>query len=376
MNYCKFLLENNVKILPPKEILYEDNHFIVYTQSICQLIYSVNNLIIIKILKIIRNLLSTKIKLTDLFHKNFGIYENDVYIYDYHDYDYFYSEDKYYICHIAHLFNMYYQKDLFLGKQFDTETLKNMEFGKNVLPENITNLLTSLYDCKFDLAIENIDVCIAEFENQNKCSYSDYQYIDVDESGKLHLKKHTLEKFLVVKRALLHMPDTFTLIDYGCSLGGIGSSVAQLYPKSKIFLNNITKNELEVCKKISSESLLINVEVCDKNIVTDESSYDICLYFAILHHILKNLTFDEIINMLLRQVKQYAIIELPFANDVLLQMVMKNGSLNYEKSFAYLETLDKFKQEISKYFKIIDIIKIDYETNDLNRYAFILSREI
>lgn len=374
--YSKFLLDSEVKILEPKEILYDDNNFIIYTQEICNLIYSINTLSLIKILKIIMNLIDKKIKLPDLFHKNFGIHKNDIYIYDYHDQGYFYSNDRYYICHIAHIFNMYYHNSLLLGMHLDIDKLIKIDFGKDSLPFVVSNLLKSLYDYEFDKSIEYFKICISELEYKVKCSYNDYQHIDIDKEGIIHLMGHTLDKFNIVNQLLKDcIDDKFTLIDYGCSLGGIGSSVAQNYPDSKIYLNNITKNELSICNKIISDLLLTNVTIVDKNITDDKSSYDICLYFAILHHILKHMTFDNVLKMILRQIKQYAIIELPFGNDALLKKVIQDKSIDYDKSFSYLESIEKFKDEIVKYFNIINIIKIDYpNSNDLNRYVFVLKK--
>lgn len=376
MSYSNFLLDNGVKILEPKEILYSDDNFIIYSQEICSLLYSINTLSLIKILKIIMNLIDKRINIADLFHKNFGVYKNDVYIYDYHDQGYFYSNDRYYICHIAHLFSTYYYDKLFCGIELNTDILEKMEFGKGVFPETVVNILKTAYFYEFDKTIIYIKECIEDLELKVRKSYCDYQSIDIDRGGKLHLKGHTLDKFAIVKNLLEKVKiSNFSLIDYGCSLGGIGSSVASLYPEAKIYLNNITKNELQICNEIVKNSLLMNVTITDINLVNDKNSYDICLYFAILHHILKHKTFDQVINIILKQIKKYAIIELPFGYDALLKKVAEDRSIDYDKSFRYLEDIDIFKNEICKYFEILDIIKIEYlNSPDLNRYAFVLMK--
>lgn len=377
MNYSNFLINSNVKILPPIDIIYEDEYFIIYTQNECSILYSVNDLIMVKILKIIKNLFKKKIKITDLFLKNFGIFANDVYIYDYHDYDYFYSNDNYYICHICHLFNLYYNKSLFINVGIDVNTLIQYNFGRDILPNKVTIMLQDIYNYKFDKVIMSIDSFIIEIKNKIKCSYNNYQFIDIDQDGIINLKNHTQDKFLnVIKIINLYQNNNFTLVDYGCSLGGIGSSVAQLYPKSNIILNNITENELIICNKIKNDLILNNVTIENKNIYLDNNSYDICLYFAILHHILKSKTIDEIINMLLRQTNLYAIIELPFGNDILLSNVIKESDPNYINNYYFLENVDRFKDLISNYFTVIEINKINYDSNDLNRYAFLLKKNV
>lgn len=374
LNYSKFLTMNKIKILKPDKILYEDDNFFIYTQPSCQQISNINDITMSKILHIIHSLLTNQIKITDIYCKNFGIYENDVYIYDYHDYDFFYSGDKYYISHIAHIFGLYYNISLFENMNFDVETFKKNEFGKGKLQPNICDMLEMLYNYDFDNAIQILENIIASIESNVKSKYKNYQYINIDGQGQLSLYKHTLNKFAIVKKLLNNIDYPFTLIDYGCCLGGIGCSVAQMYPKSQITLNNITQNELIVCNDIVKKCLLMNVVIENKNIVDDNNSYDICLYFAILHHILKNKTMDEIIQILMIQVKKYCVIELPFGDDALLKMVINDMAIDYKESFYYLETLEIFKEKIEKYFRVIDIVKIDYESDNLNRYALTLEK--
>ena len=60
---------------------------------------------------------------------------------------------------------------------------------------------------------------------------------------------------------------------------------------------------------------------------------------------------------------------------IVLYLALKSIS-NYNETFYYLEDIEQFKIYIQEYFNIIYITKIDYNTNDLNRYAFILEKII
>lgn len=377
LEYAKFLQDNDIKIMPPCEILYEDDYFIVYTQEKCIPVSICNNITVIKILNIIKELITKKIKITDLFYKNFGIYNNDIYIYDYHDYDFFYSSDKYYVCHIAHLMNLYYNNELFKNVTLDVDTLFSLNFGKDILPEKAVLLLKSLYNLDFEYSIKYIDEITTEIKNTIACEYNEYQYINIDDNCVINLSRHTKEKFDIVSKLIkTNNMNHFTIIDYGCCLGGIGSKIAQLYPESKVFLNNITVSELNICEEIKNKLLLSNVTINNNNVTEDKNSYDVCLYFAVLHHILRSKKFDDVINMVLLQTKKYTIIELPFGDDVLLKNVKMAATIDYSNTYYYLENIDIFKKEISKFFNIIDISKIDYNTNELNRYAFTLEKII
>lgn len=376
LNYCDMLKSNDVNILGVNEIIWENENFFIYTQNECSLIYSVNKLILVKILKFVRNLIVKKIKINDLFHKNFGLYLNDVVMYDFHDYcENFDSMENYFVCHLAHLFNMYYRSRLFYGVNLTIDILKQMNYGKNVFPGNVSSLLFNLCEFNYDVGVVLIDQIINSVGREITIKYNDYQYIEISKEGNIMLGNHTLDKFTIVKNFIgLVGMDEFSLIDYGCSIGGIALSVAQMWPRSKVFLNNITRGELVICNKIKKDLLISNAVIENKNIVSDERVYDICLYFAILHHILKNMKFDDVMKMVLRQVGRYAVIELPFGHDALLSTVKNGARLRYEETFCFLENIDVFKEKIEKYFTVRDIIKMDYKNDNLNRYAFVLEK--
>jgi len=373
--YTKSLVGNKIKILPIIDILYEDEKFLVYTQDYCQTVHKINALILSKILKIIKNLIISNIKITDLFFKNFGIYKNDIYIYDYHDYGFFYSDDNYYLTHIAHLFNMYYNKNLLYGVTLTVDNLRDMDFGKDVLPDEVVEFIKLLFFHKMEEAVVVLDRIIQKIDERLIArSYDDYQHYDITCDGAYVLRSHTLEKYNIFLKLAKNLDQKFSIVDYGCSIGGIGMKIAQDFPLSDATLNNITIKELDICQYNIDNSCVQNVILTNQNMIDDNKSYDVCMYFAILHHILKNKTMDECIEIILKQIKTYAVIELPFGHDVLLKDVVSNSITNYKDTYYYLETIDRFVEKINQYFIVEYCEKIDYETDNLNRYAFILKK--
>ncbi len=378
ISFSKCLQGNGINILPVIDVLFEDDYFFVYTQKYCHTIFDINAIVLLKILKIISKLIERNIKITDLFYKNFGIYQNDVYLYDYHDFGFFYSDDHYYLTHIAQLFNTYYNKKLLYGITLDFNILKNMDFGHNILPKLVVEFIKSMYEHQLDRGIELINEIIFDVENDIKKSFDNYQHFDIISNGELQLRSHTLEKYNSFYELTKLYPcdfyDNFTVIDYGCSLGGIGTKIAQQFTNSFVTLNNITKDELNVCTQNINASCLTNINVNDQDVSYDKKSYDVCLYFALLHHILKVKTFTEIMKMVCSQTRKYAIIELPFGDDALLKKVMDESLIHYDESYKYLESVDDFCKFINNWFIVLSYKNIDYRSDDLNRYVFTLKK--
>jgi hypothetical protein len=376
--FSKCLQNNGIKILPIIDILYEDNTVFIYSQSFCHTIFSINSLVLSKILKIIKKLIQCNIKITDLFYKNFGIHNNEVFLYDYHDYGFYYTDDHYYLTHIAHLFNTYYNNELLHGITLDFNKLKEMNFGKDYFPTCVVEFIESMYMHQLDHGFRLITNIISEIDSKITKTFDDYQHFDIDTNGELQLRSHTLEKYNafydLTKLFPTYFENKFTIIDFGCSLGGIGTKIAQQFPESRVVLNNITLNELSVCDQNIKNSCITNIKTSALNVIDETNTYDVCMYYALLHHILKIKTFTETIELVYRQTIDYAIIELPFGSDALLKKVINDSVTRYEESFKYLESIDTFHESISRWFTVLFHRKINYGSDDLNRYVFALRK--
>lgn len=372
-----FLIKNNIKVLGVVDVLFENDDFYVYTQKYCCPISDIknNHIAMSKILKIISSLLQKNIKITDLYYKNFGIYDQDVYLYDFHDFDFVFSNDDYYICHIAQMFGKYLNIDINGGDVCVLDDLIINEFYKIHFHNDVSDLLSLLYNHHYNEAISLLSKIINDIDNKIIKKYDDYQHYDINEHGIILLRSHTLEKYKIFEKLLCLINDKIsTLVDYGCCIGGIGLKIAQCNPLLSVTLNNITKSELVICKENVDLLCIKNVLVENKNVFDDNNTYDVCMYFAILHHILKTHTMDEIITMLCKQVNKYAIIELPFDNDALLLKVIEYNSIDYDHGFYYLRDTFTFSTKIKEYFEIMYSGKINYESDDLNRHVFILKK--
>jgi hypothetical protein len=385
-NHIKKLIDINIKIVKPTDYLYENNSFLLYSQPYCEAIENkITNYVLLNILVNIKNMIIGKYFIPDIYYNNFGFIENEIFIYDYHNISEYNSDDQYYISQLATLFSLNKYETLYKnnGSIIDIDILQNDNFGKNYLDDTHVQLLKNLFIKNFDKSIELFDIIIETLKDASIQKITNYQYLEINRENKLSLNLHTKfkwDKFMKLYNLHVNYNNDIieTVVDYGCSIGGIGLKIAQDYPKIKVTLNNINDSELKICRKLKNELFLNNIIINDENVRFIQNKYDVTMYYAILHHILKNETMENIIELINIQTNKYSIIELPFGNDALLCNVMKDGIVNYNDTFYYLENIEYFIKKINKYFDVLEYEKIDYGENskDLNRFLFILKKKI
>ena len=80
------LVKFGFPILKPLEVI-ETKNYIIYTQNFCVQWDETNisPIILNKILSMVHLMFKTQIKIADIYWKNFGIYENELYIFDFHN---------------------------------------------------------------------------------------------------------------------------------------------------------------------------------------------------------------------------------------------------------------------------------------------------
>ena len=146
---------------------------------------------------------------------------------------------------------------------------------------------------------EKEKVLIEELEKRLKDttrSTTNYQSVDIYD-GNVTLESHTLKKYMFAKE-ILDNNNIKSAIDYGCCFGGIGLCIAQNYPNVQVSMTNIDDYEVNTCKDFIQCSRLKNINVTKENVIHSQNSYDLTMYFALLHHVLKNTTISDIIDMI------------------------------------------------------------------------------
>lgn len=373
IKYSKLLHSNGIKILLPLEIIYETDNYIVYTQNYCDVLTKITTNNLIKILEITKMMFIKRIRPSDLYFRNFGLYDNDVVMFDYHDYTDFYSDDIYYITHMAHLFNLYKYNQLYNNNiTLTIEDLINDNFGGDKFTHSITTFLKVCYHRNYDIAVRIIDNIIAEETKNLSKTYNNYQKLTIDENGVINLYSHTKDKYDFFDKFKYLLKPNSSICDMGCSIGGIGSKIAQMIPDSKVDLVNIDAHEVDICQEIKETICLSNIRIINDRIPNVKNIYDCGLYYAIVHHLMKDYTFDDILKMIKSQNRNIVIIEFPLEKDVLLQKIAKEGNLNYNQTFYYLTNLEILSNKLKEHFNILDYKQIDYGTTELYRFVFAL----
>src|SRR3990167_7747582 len=84
---------NKYILYPIKIYDYSESH-IIYVQNFCEQLKSIDSIFIFTMFAFVKDMISSNIKLQDIYFKNFGIYNNNIYIYDIHNIESFTSEEN------------------------------------------------------------------------------------------------------------------------------------------------------------------------------------------------------------------------------------------------------------------------------------------
>jgi hypothetical protein len=217
--------------------------------------------------------------------------------------------------------------------------------------------------------------------------YNDYQHIEASR-GQLELFSHTYDKYVLGSQVVDDGCES--VLDAGCSLGGIGLKLATHPGVQRVVLNNITKSELARGQEIAGIVGLTDpndpisktsdgrdrvIQFSDQNISDINDTFDLTLYFALIHHLLRVQTIDQILEMIARQTNKYSVIEVPVAGDALLKNIF-NAVHDPERDARYkaLGSCDEFQSHLEKYFTVMSVHRMNYGAGDLVRYAFVCKK--
>lgn len=343
------LSNNGIPIANYVDFLYEDEYSFAFTQIRCVPLdlTDISLSITCKIANILCQMLLKGCLLPDLFLHNFGLGRGpQVILYDFHD-NIVTDESQ---CDLLKKSLCKIVPSAILASKF-------IKIIDTIKGNPCKTLLPLALEWQFE-AIKNS--CI---------SFSDYQYLQLRDAN-LQLSKHTLVKFEFVKQFLLSRAADFkadSLLDAGCSLGGIGLKTALEFQIYNLTLNNVTTLELRIAKKVAQECLMTHCTTfCNRDIMKIDGQWSITMYFALIHHLLRAYSIDEILGKIALQTKQYCFIEVPFKGDHLLSLLPLNSRYNC------LDSVSIFIEKLNDFFIVEQVAKIDYEDHKLNRFAFAL----
>lgn len=366
-DYTKSLISKGISILPIS-IIYEDEDVFIYKQPRCLLVSleRINNKFVYDILNILKELLNNKIIIADMHYRNFGYYKNKCYLFDYCDENVIENPNN--RCYVS---GLYFVFSVLFKQPTEIKIINIIEkqFGKEIFPDVFSELLTKLYSRDYNNVLTLIDDCMKQLGTIDQKKYFQYQYVNLKKDFTLGLESHTLQKYEIAKNLMHKDSNIKSLMDAGGCIGGIPLKLAQEYPICDFTLNNITVPEIEMAKEISNKINVQNFNVSTSDIKNVTDSYDVVLYFALVHHLLKSMKLDKVFKLIKTQCKKYFIMEFPLKGDVLMDKVMKDA-LDID-TYNLLTSPETLKSELQKHFDVMDIIKMDYGTDQLYRYSFV-----
>jgi hypothetical protein len=372
------LIEYNMPILAPIEVLYENNSWLIYTQPLCKVLMpeEITPRLCCDVLSFVSQMIKVNTRISDIFYRNFGIYQNKLCLFDYHEVDTFESSSNFMISNLYSLFTI-------LGKNLGWPVLDiaitniaavvKDNFGESRFPEPIVKFLSLMHSKEYSKSLEFLEMGKKILKRLISKKYTKYQHVTIDEEGSLELSSHTLVKYELAA-SFIKDKDILTILDARSCIGGIGLKLAQTFPNIKVTLSNSDTDELDKTKKIAGNCMIYNASFLNEHIKDTKlpAKYDLVLYYSLFHHLLKTQSIDCIIRMVKSQVSKFCIIEVPMKGDALLEKVMKN-SPNTEH-FRCLTSPDVFRYNlIINRIKVNKCVKVDYGSNRLIRYAYICS---
>ena len=373
------LKDVDMPILLPIEVLYENESWLIYSQPLCRplALFDISPKLCSQIFDFVSQMIKTNIRISDIFYRNFGIHQGKLFLFDFHEVDSFQSSPNFLITNLYSTFT-------FLGKNVGWPILDigliNIDFvikdnfGKNRFPDPIVKFLQTMHLRDYSKSLEHISVAQVYLKNKIKRKFTKYQQVIIDENGFVNLSSHTLSKYNLAKN-IIKEKKILTVFDARCCSGGIGLKIAQKFPNLFVSIGNSDQNELNKVKQMANDCMIFNVSVVSEQLIgikSKQQKYDLVLCYSLFHHLLKTVKIDEILRIIKLHMSKYCIIELPIKGDALLNRVMKIAST--PENFECLAS-----PEIARYYLVINklkvdkCVKIDYNDDRLNRYAYICS---
>lgn len=386
-----------VNVLEPSALLYEDDNVFCYQQRKCVLFdsKSINPYLVLHILHDFTQMNKHNYFLVDLRFNNYGIFNNSIRLFDFHDDSISFGDTKMDFSMLQS--NLKYLLDQCMRNLIDNDRENLQSLNDYVDFMNVQNPDTKFTNSN---AKRNfVDLIIHQFNSQctsrkdlekwtSKTQYfmfllphqrfKNYQIGDIDCCGVITLHSHTNAKFEILnhvcQKLISQFPnEKFRILDAGCSIGLVSIKFAQSNANFDVHLNNLTKSELDIARQTVQSLFLSNITFDAGPIqnLNFSKKFDITCYFAIFHHLLNIYSFDYIIDHIVKsQTSKMTIIEIPVLPDVLLRSILAKNTIadiqtsNY-KSLISSQTLFNYLQEK---IKIVQFGKLEYHDDKLHRY--------
>lgn len=307
----KHLKELKLPILPILDVFYEDENWLVYSQPMCQVITDVNYKFCYELIKFVQQMFTNNLRISDIYYRNFGIYNNRIVLFDYHNIEDFSSSSNFLITNLYSIFTILGQKvgwNVLKNQIHHWNDIVNDQFGDKRFPSVVVGLLTALH-CRDSNQISNSMTQLIDFLHQRLIDQlSHIKTIQINDQGLVVLKSgHRMYDLIF---SLIENHNIESVLDMYPLDGGIGIKIAQDFPNLHVALGYQINDKDQLTNYISLFTLN-NVSLFpisfNNSRINKEEMYDLVLY----HQIISDLDLEIINNLIRRQVKKFFIIDLP-----------------------------------------------------------------
>jgi hypothetical protein len=372
MSKVKELTDNQMPILPPNGILHEDDVWIVYTQPLCRVIEDVNTRFCYTIVKLVKLMVETDIRMSDIYYRNFGIYRNKIVMYDYHEVDDFQTSSNFLITNLYALFTMlgkHYGWSVFDTKISHWDIVINDNFGQKRFPEQLVDLLCALHG--------------RDRETILKCSDQSLEYLKVLFTQQFHLYQNIMindemititypQKIYDYIFEFVHTNKLTNILDVHSCDRGLGLKLAQDFPNISITLGCSDQKEIIETREIINNYIIFNTEIVylnslDFNVLCNRQ-YDLVIYCSSFYDLLKQNKVDEISRLLKNQVSKYCLIEVPIVEHIDNEDLEKRK----ETKLQHVKSIHHFRSYMCRnQIKVNRCFLIDSCGSNISHYVFV-----
>lgn len=370
------LLNKNMPILPLIDVLYEDDIWMVYTQPMCRIIDNVNTRFCYIIVKFIRQMIENNIRISDIYYRNFGVYQNKILMFDYHNIDTFESPSNFLITNLYSLFKLLGQT---LGWNIHDTNIVHWDdiiannFGQKCFPRIVVDLLRSLHGKDTETIVDCIDKTLIFLRKYIKQTSDLYQNLVSECDGVIRLVYPCrVYEFIF---AFIQSNNITNILDAHSVDTGIGLKLAQDFPNLSVTLGCSTNEEVLETRTVINDCLTYNTSIIYANVLDIRpvigEKYDLVLYYSTFYNLLQTNKLGDILRIIKSQVGQYCIIEVPVIGDTSLTKIMdRHKNINYE----CLTTPYMFRSYLCvNNIKVNRCLYVDYDNHELKRYLFVCS---
>ena len=305
------LVSIGMPILPMDEVIYENSLWMIYTQPICCMIEEITSKFCYSIIKFVKQMIETNIRISDIYYRNFGIYKNKIVMFDYHDIDTFDSSPNFLITNMYSLFTLF-------GKQkgwnvidktpIHWDDIVNDNFGNTRFPPKICEFLLSIHSRDHDVMLSTIDNTLQYFRKYIKQTFQCYPILNMNEDGLISLAypSEIYDKIF----GIIREHKIKTIFDIQSRIKGVGFKLAQDFPDITVTILCTDHKELEDTISIANNGVIHNTSIIYSNYIDvrpgNSDKYDLGLYNS-FDELLKFHGITDILRAIRSQIGKYFI---------------------------------------------------------------------